>query len=184
MSCVYCNYQNAGENKFCENCGRPLVIQKHVIQQVEPIVKKATESHFSLLVTGVIVIILGGIIGVILAVIFDIWGLNDVGFAIGVIVQVIGGAMTLPWLYTGFMGGVTLTTKKIRGTNWWIWIFLFGLIPLIIWLMFLVFMALLGTKSNQIAQNALPTKKRCQECQGWNDYAATRCTHCGQPINL
>ena len=148
-------------------------------------------GYFSLFIVGIVMVISGFFF---VAVVTDLF-FFDVGSQIivlpgslfveslGFLIIGIGIILPLPWLYNGFMGGVELTIKKMRGTNWWIWTFLFGLIPVAVWLVYLAFMSLWGTKARETAANALPAKKRCLECRGWNDYQAIRCTHCGQPMD-
>lgn len=192
MRCTSCNYQNVEGNKFCESCGKPLVTQKYIAQSTTTTLKKVNSGSFSWFTTGIAIVIVGGLGHLVGTAFEDILGvetflglieLDDMGFVIGLTIQTVGAAMMLPWLYAGFMGGIEFSLKKIKGTYWWIWIFLFGLIPVFLWLIFLFFMILLGEKSKAIAENAVPTKKQCQECRGWNDYAAIRCKHCGQSIN-
>jgi len=89
---------------------------------------------------------------------------------------------TVVWLSLGAIGGIILTIKKLQGRSWGIWVFLLGLIPLALWLVYLAIMMLGGIWSLQAADSAKPGKRRCPQCRGWNDYQATRCQHCGQPI--
>jgi len=96
---------------------------------------------------------------------------------------VIGVLLMIPWVITGIIGGIRITIKKLAGTSWWIFMILFGLIPLAIWLIFLAFTGILGVWAWNWSIPMLPSKRRCAQCKGWNDYAATRCSHCSQPLS-
>lgn len=205
MRCTYCNYQNANGNKFCESCGKPMVVRPQPTQQTKPAqkTKGSSSGAFFLLIAGIVVIFtarVGTIVfhSMLYPNFYEQWvdearrrgwseediacnynvPLNDqVNYGMAKcdydqmvwidgqrkiwessaqgqshkmilmsfgILQLIGYVMPLPWLYTGLAGGIEFTIKKVKGTNWWIWIFLFGLIPLALWLVFLAFMTLLG----------------------------------------
>lgn len=88
------------------------------------------------------------------------------------------------WIGDGLAGGWIFTMKRVRGreNSVWLVIILFGLIPLALWVVFMIIMMVAGTEAKHWAEAATPSKKQCEECKGWNDFAATRCKHCGQVI--
>ena len=92
------------------------------------------------------------------------------------------------WFVNGLVGGYILTRKKTLGASSiavgiavGISVFLWN-IPLILWLVFMIIMGFTGKAGRRFAMNAKPSKKQCVQCKGWNDYTATRCRHCSQPL--
>lgn len=137
--------------------------------------------------------VLFGIFGISFGTLFEVMGRQWEGSAIYTLVGVVAfssiglffvliAPFSIYWLWTGLTGGWELTVKRARGRRWTLLVIFicFGLIPLILWLFFMVGMALLGEKAKRIAQNAKPSKQQCLQCRGWNDFEATRCRHCGQ----
>ena len=211
--CPQCNHKIEGKSQFCTYCGTEIekaaTIKKNEThlrkkqiasqikqakKQIAPQIKQAKKQKkmWSLLQSiGIVLIAVGWGGGGMISM---RWNETYPLYPIFIVVIGIGIIMLLPilppilllllsWLYNGFLGGINLTQKKIQGTNWWIWIFLLGLIPIALWLVYLALMMLGGERAREAAENALPTKKRCLECRGWNDYQAIRCIHCGQLIN-
>ena len=98
---------------------------------------------------------------------------------------ILGILLMLPWGTMGVFGGINMTIKKFKGSSWdmwWLLLFLFGLIPIGLWFVFLAFTSLFGVWAWNGAISMLPSKRRCMQCKGWNDYDAVRCTHCGQSL--
>jgi len=139
---------------------------------------------FLLLIVGIFIIVGSSILA---------WGAWEWGWEGGLrdflssgIPAVLGLLLLTPWGMMGVMGGVNMTIKRFRGTSSGIWsllIFLFGLIPLAFWFMFLALTSLFGVWAWNASLSMLPSKRRCEQCRGWNDYTATRCQHCRQPLN-
>ncbi len=117
----------------------------------------------------------------------EIWGgkyEHDLWWLSVFILFPLGVLLIMPWPIGGLIGGVKYSIKKLRGWGWtWVVVLLTGLIiPLGLYLIYLVFMALLGEVAYCLGQNTPPVRQKCPECRAWIPYEAKRCQHCGQAI--
>lgn len=75
-SCPYCGFSNPDEATFCVKCGTPLIFKNHTNETLNPIIIKKEISKSAnykptsrlIIILGYIFSILGGIVGLILAI--------------------------------------------------------------------------------------------------------------------
>lgn len=101
---------------------------------------------------------------------------------ISFLLRLIGILAVIPWLRYGFVGGWRIATNYLRGKQWWWVMLLLGLIPLALFVIYLVIMSFLGRFAYELSLKSVPSMKRCPHCRSWIPYEANVCKHCTRPM--
>lgn len=99
--------------------------------------------------------------------------IREVTEKIAGVLAVVSPLFALLWLFRSIVGGFTLANNKLRRSGRWIWLAVLPVIPVALFLVYLVIMMLLGDLAYVWGQSARPSKRRRPECREGKPTCAT-----------